>query len=114
MTNEEKLYELRVNMGLSLEQAAGCIGIHKSTLCRYEQKYPARMRPEVLKKICRLYHVPEQYFREGKKTTTESWFRILSPEEAAAAYAALPERDQLRVSRILTRHEESDGTTEIS
>ena len=105
MENGEKLYQLRIRLGLTLEQAADCIGIHKSTLCRYEQSFPETIRREVLERICTLYQVPEDYFCRREKKNSACWFRILTPEEVSAAYAALPERDQIRISSLLTERE---------
>ena len=97
-----KLYELRMHLDLTLEQAAERIGIHKSTLCRYEQEMPKTIRPEVLSAICSLYQVTPEYFQEKHFSGGDCWYPILSPEEVAEAYRRLPERDRIRISRMLT------------
>ena len=94
------LYELRSSRGLTLEQASEIIGVHKSTLCRYEQEETITLRPPVLDAVCRLYGVtPALLEAEGPEEVL--WYPLLSPTEVAEAYAKLPERDRIRISRML-------------
>ena len=100
MTESGKLYELRMKLNLTLQQAADIIGINKSTLCRYEQSFPRRMKPEVMEKICRLYQVTPEYF-EGPAAEELPWAPMLTAEEAGQAYRGLDERTRMRISRII-------------
>ena len=111
MAGERKLYELRMRRNLTLQEAADYIGIDKNTLCRYEQNMPANLRPQVMARICALYGVQPDIFREEEDGLGDWWFRILSPAEAAEAYSRLDDRARLRISRMIAQER---GRTEVS
>ena len=96
-----RLYALRMQMGISLAQAAALLGISKSTLCRYESRKNLQLNRDRIDAFCRIYRVGEEELirtngeEEGRET--------LDPEELAAYYRRLDERTQTRISRILRR-----------
>lgn len=100
----DRLYEMRIRRDLTLQQAAERIGIHKSTLCRYEIQDTVRVSRDMLDRLSRAYQVmPAQLMPRKETVPGSTWYRILSPEEVSRAYARLTEREKLRVSHLLDR-----------
>ena len=97
----KKLYELRCSRNLTLQQAADRIGIHKSTLCRYEYNEEPRIRPEVMERIREVYQADLSRMGREEEKQDSGWYRILTSEEVSRAYDRLSEREKLRVSRLL-------------
>ncbi len=96
-----RLYSLRMQMGISLRQAAALLGISKSTLCRYESRKELRIDQSRIDDICRIYRVgPDALLTEKR---AEEHPAKLASEEVAAYYGQLDERTQARISRILLR-----------
>lgn len=63
-TKGEKLYRLRERSGMSLRQTADLVGINRSTLWRYENDEITNWNPEIVRKLCRLYHVAPDSLKE--------------------------------------------------
>ncbi|MCD8052561.1 MAG: hypothetical protein LUF00_00635 [Lachnospiraceae bacterium] len=98
MTDGEKLYRQRQCRELTLRQAAGQMGLHETTLFRYEQdEFPCGSR-EARERICACY----QKDIWAPEATPAPW----PEEQVLAAYRRLDERGQLRVRHVL---EEASG-----
>lgn len=79
----EKLYELREQSGMSLRELAEIVGVHRSTLWRYENDEIVNWNPEVVKKLCQHFHVTPDSLQEDdvQPFNYELWIhRILSGE----------------------------------
>ncbi len=79
----EKLYELREQSGMSLRELAEIVGVHRSTLWRYENDEIVNWNPEVVKKLCQYFHVTPDSLQEDdvQPFNYELWIhRILSGE----------------------------------
>lgn len=96
-----RLYALRTQMGISLQQAAALLGVSKSTLCRYESRKELRLDRSRIDDLCRIYRVGPEVLEADIKDTEDEV--RLETEEIAAYYDGLDERTKARISRILLR-----------
>ncbi|MCD8078206.1 MAG: helix-turn-helix domain-containing protein [Lachnospiraceae bacterium] len=93
MTEGERLYLQRQRRELTLRQAAGQMGLHESTLFRYEQdEFPCGSQ-EARARICACY----QSDLWGPDVEPVPW----SEAQLLAAYRGLDERGRLRVRYVL-------------
>ncbi|MCD8010952.1 MAG: helix-turn-helix domain-containing protein [Lachnospiraceae bacterium] len=93
MTDGEKLYRQRRQRELTLRQAAGQMGLHESTLFRYEQdEFPCGSQ-EARERICACY----QSNIWGSEVQQTSW----SEAQVLGAYRRLVERGPQRAQHIL-------------
>ncbi len=53
----QRLARIRQKLGISQEQAAACIGVSRSTVCRYEQGLKSVMFLPITARLCKLYGV---------------------------------------------------------
>ena len=58
----ERVRDLRVKNGVSIKRLSNGIGIHKSTVIRWERGETIPRSPEIISLLSKFFHVPRDYF----------------------------------------------------
>lgn len=60
----DRIYELRKELGLTMDKFGNCLGVTKTTISRLE-KGERNVTDQMVRSICREFNVREQWLREG-------------------------------------------------
>ncbi len=115
MTTGERLYHRRYENNWSLREASERIGIHKSTLWRYEMDMVKRIDPGIMERIQSIYHIDcaeeseesmvavgeYQGMRESMNAEDQGTGEEMTEEEILRRYRQLDLRSRRRIQRFL-------------
>ncbi|MDD6212154.1 MAG: helix-turn-helix transcriptional regulator [Clostridiales bacterium] len=117
MTIGEQLYQSRRKRGWTLQQAADHLGIHKSTLFRYEQDEIFCSSEEIRQAICREYGI--SLGSHGCKEERKNNSPTAVPMESSPVHSSVKEYDEsgkmvfMEDEEFWRRYQNSDLRTKL-
>lgn len=95
MTFGDKVYSLRVQRKMTMEELANLIGVQKSAISKYEKGIVVNPKRSTIAALCRVFNVPPSYFLDDD-------FSTLTEQEAILLNAYRSADDRAREDALKT------------
>ena len=105
MTIGEKIHDLRVRNGMTMEDLAREIGVQRSAVNKYEKGIVINLKRSTISSLCRVFGVPSSYFLDDDDQLTPEEHQLI------AAYRASDDRARQDALKTLRDHPREQGGT---
>lgn len=93
----QRIKDLRIKKGFTMEKLAELIGVSKSTIAKWENGYVSNMRQDKVDKLANIFNVPPTYLLGYGDESS-----ISNEQQFVALYSQLNERDKALIDGMLT------------
>ena len=98
MTIGEKIHDLRVQNGMTMEDLAREIGVQRSAVNKYEKGLVINLKRSTIASLCRVFSVPSSYFLDDDDQISAEEHQLL------VAYRAADNRARCDALKTLLDH----------
>ena len=98
MTIGEKIHDLRVRNGMTMEDLAREIGVQRSAVNKYEKGLVINLKRSTIASLCRVFSVPSSYFLDDDDQISVEEHQLL------VAYRAADDRARQDALKTLRDH----------
>lgn len=98
MTIGEKIHDLRVRNGMTMEDLAREIGVQRSAVNKYEKGLVINLKRSTIASLCRVFSVPSSYFLDDDDQISAEEHQLL------VAYRAADDRARQDALKTLLDH----------
>ena len=103
MTIGEKIHDLRVRNGMTMEDLAREIGVQRSAVNKYEKGLVINLKRSTIASLCRVFSVPSSYFLDEDDQLTSEEHQLIT------AYRAADDRARQDALKTLRDHPREQG-----
>lgn len=83
MTIGEKIHDLRVRNGMTMEDLAREIGVQRSAVNKYEKGIVINLKRSTIASLCRVFSVPSSYFLDDDFQLTPEEHQLITVYRSA-------------------------------
>ena len=83
MTVGEKIRDLRLQYGLTMEELAELLGVQRSAVNKYEKGIVVNLKRSTIVSLCRIFNVPSSYFLDDDTELTPEEYRLIDAWRSA-------------------------------
>ena len=83
MTIGEKIHDLRVRNGMTMEDLAREIGVQRSAVNKYEKGIVINLKRSTIASLCRVFNVPSSYFLDDDFQLTPEEHQLITVYRSA-------------------------------
>lgn len=104
MTIGEKIHDLRVRNGMTMEDLAREIGVQRSAVNKYEKGLVINLKRSTIASLCRVFSVSSSYFLDDDDQISAEEHQLL------VAYRAADNRARSDALKTLLDHPKENGS----
>lgn len=105
MTIGEKIHDLRVRNGMTMEDLAREIGVQRSAVNKYEKGIVINLKRSTIASLCRVFSVPSSYFLDDDFQLTPEEHQLI------IVYRSADDRARQDALKTLRDHPREQGGT---
>ena len=105
MTIGEKIHDLRVRNGMTMEDLAREIGVQRSAVNKYEKGIVINLKRSTIASLCRVFSVPSSYFLDDDFQLTPEEHQLIT------VYRSADDRARQDALKTLRDHPRVQGGT---